>query len=81
VTVEGEGLGAIARRVIDPNRFTIIGAADEEGVPWVSPVRYAPAEVRESLRLSDPYARYSSNIAASARFLLGGNYERTEAMP
>jgi hypothetical protein len=32
VTAESEGLGAIARRVIDPNRFTTIGAADGEGV-------------------------------------------------
>jgi hypothetical protein len=62
--VEGEELGAIARRVIDPNRFTTVGAADEEGVRWVSPVRYAPAEDRESFRLSDPYAKHSSNIAA-----------------
>jgi predicted pyridoxine 5'-phosphate oxidase superfamily flavin-nucleotide-binding protein len=43
VTAEGEGLGAIARRVIDPNQFMTIGTADEEGVPWVSPVWYAPA--------------------------------------
>ncbi len=67
MTAEGEGLGAIARRVIDPNRFTTVGAADEEGVRWVSPVRYAPAEDRESFRLSDPYAKHSSNIAARPR--------------
>jgi hypothetical protein len=37
--VEGEELGAIARRVIDSNQFMTIGSADEEGgVPWVSPV-------------------------------------------
>ena len=35
--VEGEGLGAIARRVIDSNRFMTTGTADEEGVPLVSP--------------------------------------------
>ena len=48
MTADGEGLGAIARRIIDPNLFTTVGAADEEGVCWVSPVRYAPAEYRES---------------------------------
>jgi predicted pyridoxine 5'-phosphate oxidase superfamily flavin-nucleotide-binding protein len=42
--VEGEELEAIARRVIDSNRFMTIGTADEEGVPWVSPVWYAPAQ-------------------------------------
>ena len=37
--VEGEELGAIARRVIDSNQFMTIGSADEEGGdPWVSPV-------------------------------------------
>jgi Pyridoxamine 5'-phosphate oxidase len=45
--VEGEELGAIARRVIDSNQFITIGTADEEGVPWVSPAWYAPAEHRE----------------------------------
>jgi predicted pyridoxine 5'-phosphate oxidase superfamily flavin-nucleotide-binding protein len=42
--VEGEELETIARRVIDSNRFMTIGTADEEGVPWVSPVWYAPAQ-------------------------------------
>ena len=65
--VEGEELGTIARRVIDSNRFMTTGTADEEGVPLVSPVRYAPAEDRESFRLSDPEARHSSNITARPR--------------
>jgi hypothetical protein len=43
--VEGEEFGAIARRVIDSNQFMTIGTTDEEGVPWVSPVWYAPASV------------------------------------
>jgi len=30
VTADGGGLGAIARRVIDPNRFVTVGTADEE---------------------------------------------------
>jgi len=45
--VEGEEVGAIARRVIDSNQFITIGTADEEGVPWFSPAWYAPAEYRE----------------------------------
>jgi hypothetical protein len=62
--VEGEELGTIARRVIDSNQFMTIGTADEEGVPWVSPVWYAPAEYREFFWVSDPEARHSRNIAA-----------------
>jgi len=62
--VEGEELEAIARGVIDPNRFMTIGTADEEGVPRVSPVRYAPAGYGEFFWVSDPEARHSRNIAA-----------------
>jgi hypothetical protein len=47
VTVEGEELGVIARRDIDSNQFMTISIADEEGVPWVSPIWYAPAQYRE----------------------------------
>jgi Pyridoxamine 5'-phosphate oxidase len=62
--VEGEELEAIARRVIDSNRFMTIGTADEEGVPWVSPVWYAHAGYREFYRVLSPEARHSQNIAA-----------------
>src|ERR671918_2019124 len=63
----GEELEAIARRVIDSNQFMTIGTADDEGVPWVSPVWYAPVEYREFLWVSDPEAKHSSNIAARPR--------------
>ena len=62
--VEGEELGAIARRVIDSNQFITIGTADEEGVTWVSPAWYAPAEYREFFWDSGPDARHPTNIAA-----------------
>lgn len=62
--VEGEELGAIARRVIDSNQFITIGTTDEEGVPWVSPAWYAPVEYRAFFWVSDPEARHSRNIAA-----------------
>ena len=42
--VEGEELETIAWRDIDSNQFMTIGTAGEEGVPWVSPVWYAPAQ-------------------------------------
>ena len=45
--VEGEELGVIAQMIIDSNQFMTLGTADEEGVPWVSPAWYAPAEYRE----------------------------------
>jgi nitroimidazol reductase NimA-like FMN-containing flavoprotein (pyridoxamine 5'-phosphate oxidase superfamily) len=61
--MDGEELAEIARRIIDANQYMTIGTADEEGVPWVSPVWYAPVEYREFFWVSDPEARHSSNIA------------------
>ena len=60
--VEAEELGAIARRVIDSNQFMTIGTADEEGVPWASPVWYAVADYREFFWVSSPEARHWRNI-------------------
>ena len=62
--MEGEELEAIARRVIDSNQFMTIGTADDEGVPWVSPVWYASVDYREFFWVSNPRTRHSSNIAA-----------------
>ena len=73
--VEGEELGAIARRIIDSNQFITIGTADEEGVPWVSPAWYAPAEYREYFWVSDPEARHSRNIAARPQVAIYDSHE------
>src|SRR5918995_2043049 len=61
--IEGEELEAIARRVIDSNRFMTIGTADDGSVSWVSPVWYASVEYREFFWVSSPDARHSRNIA------------------
>jgi hypothetical protein len=63
--VEGEELEAIARRGIDSNQFITIGTADEEGVPWVSPAWYAPAEYREFFWVSDPEVLQESHRGLS----------------
>jgi hypothetical protein len=65
--MEGEELEAIARRVIDSNRFMSIGTADDEGVAWVSPVWYAPVEYREFFWVSSPDARHSPNVATRSQ--------------
>jgi len=56
-------LGALARSVIDSNRYMTLGTADESGQPWVSPVWYAPAEYREFFWVSSPDAKHSRNLA------------------
>ena len=57
-------LGATARAIIDSGRYMTLGTADESGLPWVSPVWYAPAEYRQFFWVSSPEARHSRNIAA-----------------
>jgi hypothetical protein len=56
-------LRAIARGVIDANRYMTLGTADESGLPWVSPVWYASADYREFFWASNPQAAHSRNIA------------------
>jgi nitroimidazol reductase NimA-like FMN-containing flavoprotein (pyridoxamine 5'-phosphate oxidase superfamily) len=56
-------LHTIARSIIDSNRYMTLATADETGLPWVSPVWYAPAQYREFFWVSRPQARHSRNLA------------------
>lgn len=58
-----DDLGAIARSVIDSNRYMTLATADEHGAPWASPVWYAPVEYREFLWVSNPEAQHSRNLS------------------
>ena len=56
-------LDAVAREIVDSNRFMALGTADRDGLPWVSPVWYAHAEYRELFWVSSPATRHSENLA------------------
>ena len=56
-------LGAIARSIVDTHRCMTLATADESGLPWASPVWYAPADYRELYWVSSPEARHSRNLA------------------
>ncbi len=56
-------LAAIARTIIDSNSYMTLATADETGLPWASPVWYAPAEYREFFWVSSPEAQHSRNLA------------------
>lgn len=58
-----QDLAAIARNIIDSNMYMTLGTADETGIPWVSPVYYAPAGYSEFFWVSSPEARHSRNLA------------------
>lgn len=58
------GLREVARAIIGSNSYMTLGTAAANGVPWVSPVWYAPFEYREFFWVSSPQARHSRNLAA-----------------
>jgi nitroimidazol reductase NimA-like FMN-containing flavoprotein (pyridoxamine 5'-phosphate oxidase superfamily) len=59
-----QDLAAIARSIVDANRFMALGTADASGRPWVSPVWYAPLSYRDYVWVSRPRTRHSRNLAA-----------------
>ena len=54
---------AMGRAIVDGNSYMTLATADADGVPWASPVWYAPASYREFFWVSRPGARHSQNIA------------------
>ena len=56
-------LDAVARGIIDDNRYMALGTADETGRPWVTPVYFAPEGYRALYWLSSPERRHSRNVA------------------
>ncbi|HEX3815433.1 MAG TPA: pyridoxamine 5'-phosphate oxidase family protein [Mycobacteriales bacterium] len=57
-------LAAMARSIVDANRYLTLSSADASGLPWISPVYFAPAGHRRYLWASSPGSRHSRNIAA-----------------
>jgi nitroimidazol reductase NimA-like FMN-containing flavoprotein (pyridoxamine 5'-phosphate oxidase superfamily) len=58
-----QDLGAIARSIIDSNVYMVLGTADRNGRPWVSPVYYSAAGYTEFYWVSSPLAAHSRNLA------------------
>jgi hypothetical protein len=55
---------SIAAAIIDSNRYMVLGTADADGRPWVSPVFYAAKDYTDFYWISSPEAAHSRNIAA-----------------
>jgi hypothetical protein len=55
---------ALARAIIDANRYMTLSTADASGLPWVSPVWFASLDHRRFFWVSDPDARHSRNLAS-----------------
>jgi nitroimidazol reductase NimA-like FMN-containing flavoprotein (pyridoxamine 5'-phosphate oxidase superfamily) len=56
-------LEATGREIIDAGSYMVLGTADADGRPWVSPVWYAPEGYREFFWVSSPEVQHSRNIA------------------
>jgi uncharacterized protein YhbP (UPF0306 family) len=58
------------RSVVDgllvANRYLVLGTADADGQPWVTPVFFAPLEPDHVCWVSSPDSRHSRNIASRA---------------
>jgi uncharacterized protein YhbP (UPF0306 family) len=52
-----------AREIIDAGRYMTLATADEQGVPWASPVWFAPDGYRSFLWVSRLDTRHSRNLA------------------
>lgn len=57
----------MAKAIVDGNSYMTVATADAEGVPWATPVWYAPASYREYFWVSRPGARHSQNIGVRPR--------------
>jgi uncharacterized protein YhbP (UPF0306 family) len=60
---DDQDLGDIVRAIIDANLYMVLGTADEEGRPWVSPVYYVSDRYMDFYWVSSPEVTHSRNIA------------------
>ncbi len=54
----------MARDIIESNQYMVLGTADEDGVPWVTPVWFAQSDHRRFIWVSSPERRHSRNVKA-----------------
>ena len=54
----------MAKAIIESNRYMVLGTADRDGVPWVTPVWYAQSDYRRFIWVSSPDRRHSRNVSA-----------------
>lgn len=63
IDVTNADLPAMGRELIDTTLFMALGTADEAGLPWISPVYFAPNGYSEFYWVSVPEVTHSVNIA------------------
>lgn len=58
-----EDFAGMAKTIIDSTLYMVLGTADENGEPWVSPVYFTASKYQEFYWISSPEAKHSRNIA------------------
>jgi nitroimidazol reductase NimA-like FMN-containing flavoprotein (pyridoxamine 5'-phosphate oxidase superfamily) len=71
----GEGhierdLAAVAREIVDANRYMTLATADGDGRPWATPVWFAHDNYTDFFWVSRPEARHSRNLATRSRLAI-----------
>jgi len=61
-----EDVAARARAIIEDNAYMTLATADGEGLPWATPVWYAPEPDLTLLWISRPVVRHSVNLELRA---------------
>jgi uncharacterized protein YhbP (UPF0306 family) len=57
---------AAVDRILAANRYLVLGTADDNGDPWVSPVFFVLVDSNRVVWVSSPDSRHSRNIAGRA---------------
>ena len=60
---DARDLDAVARAIVDDNRYMVLGTADASGKPWATPVYYAPDGYRVFYWVSALERTHSRNVA------------------
>ncbi len=58
---------AVARDILETNRYAVLATVDADGEPWATPVWFAHRDLGLLLWVSAPGARHSRNLAAVPR--------------
>jgi hypothetical protein len=56
----------VAREIVDSSSYLTLATASADGLPWASPVWFAPEDYTTFFWMSRPTARHSQNIAQRA---------------
>ncbi len=67
---DNENLVLIVKAIIDSSLYMVLGTADDEGQPWVTPVYFTASKYKEFYWISSPEAKHSRNLEMHSQISL-----------